>query len=190
MPCLNENTSSRMDAIENWWWGPDGRCRQVYNRPLMPSVDTHKTFWDYWIVVCRCDITHECHVYRYAQHNCIWDLSGLEGLLNLDTLNVSNNDLDAISHIDSCPMLHTLLLANNRLESLDSIAVLANCKAVSTLDLQGNKLEDPKVQRPGKLPAFNLTHFLTYAWLSKQGTKLWLYCRLYQQWCCNQEWIL
>lgn len=82
---------------------------------------------------------------RYAQNNCIWDLSGLEALPNLDTLNLSNNTLDQLSHLDRCPELHTLLLANNRLETLESIRILADCKGLTTLDLQGNKLEDPQV---------------------------------------------
>lgn len=86
-----------------------------------------------------------CALARYAQNNCIWDLSGLEELAHLDTVNLNNNTLEHLSHLDKCPELHTLLLANNRLESVESIRVLTDCKSLSTLDLQGNKIEDPQV---------------------------------------------
>jgi dynein assembly factor 1, axonemal len=86
---------------------------------------------------------------RFAQQNCIWEISGLETLVNLDTLNISNNHVEHLETLACCPALHTLLASHNRLETLESISHLALCQGLTTLDLQGNKLEDPEV---GSIP--------------------------------------
>eukprot|EP00284_Hemiselmis_tepida_P006653 CAMPEP_0174929522 /NCGR_PEP_ID=MMETSP1355-20121228/27424_1 /TAXON_ID=464990 /ORGANISM="Hemiselmis tepida, Strain CCMP443" /LENGTH=491 /DNA_ID=CAMNT_0016175735 /DNA_START=211 /DNA_END=1682 /DNA_ORIENTATION=+ len=79
----------------------------------------------------------------YAQQNCITELSGLEGNLLLDSLNVANNSIRTISHISHLTALHTLQAANNRLCGPEDIEHLRECPSIGVLDLQNNKLEDP-----------------------------------------------
>jgi hypothetical protein len=73
---------------------------------------------------------------RYVQQNCISEISGLEALQELDTLNVSHNRLRTLSGLSCCPNLRTLIATNNQLASVDAIAHLALCASLHTLDLQ------------------------------------------------------
>lgn len=79
------------------------------------------------------------------QQNCIDAISHLEGLENLDTLNLSGNPITKLEGLDCCPNLKTLICVSARLETLESIEHLAQCTSLQTLDLQNNKLNDPAI---------------------------------------------
>lgn len=84
-------------------------------------------------------------MHRYLQQNCIWKISHLDGVPELDTLNISHNHLKKLENLSVCPKLTTLIATDNQLEGLDSIQHLAECTSLHTLDLKNNKLEDPQV---------------------------------------------
>lgn len=89
--------------------------------------------------------THWVCCCRYLQQNCIQTINGLEELHNLDTLNVSYNQIRTLSGLSCCPVLRTLICTNNQLSNLDSLQHLADCKTLHTLDLQNNNISDPAV---------------------------------------------
>lgn len=70
------------------------------------------------------------------------EVSGLEEISNLDTLNISNNRISKLSNLACCPMLKTLICTNNKLDNVESIAHLAECTGLQTLDLQNNDISD------------------------------------------------
>jgi dynein assembly factor 1 len=80
---------------------------------------------------------------RYLQQNCLTEISGLEALQALDTLNVSDNHITHLAGLSCCPQLHTLLCVNNKLSNLESVAHLADCPSLHTLDLQVCLLAQP-----------------------------------------------
>jgi dynein assembly factor 1 len=80
-----------------------------------------------------------------VQQNCISHVSGLEALENLDTINLSYNQLRRLDGLACCPALRTLICTNNYLTSVESIAHLAGCTGLHTLDLQNNQLSDPAI---------------------------------------------
>ena len=82
---------------------------------------------------------------RYLQQNCIWAISHLEGVPELDTLNISHNMVKRLEGLSVCPKLTTLLATDNQLETVDSIAHLVECQSLTTVDLQNNRLTDPDV---------------------------------------------
>ena len=82
---------------------------------------------------------------RYVQQNILDNLSGVEILPDLDTLNISNNRLHNLENISSLTSLQTLVCTYNKLKSGESVAQLRHCSSLQTLDLQHNELEDPEV---------------------------------------------
>ncbi len=82
---------------------------------------------------------------RYVQQNCLFTIDGLEPLQNLDTLNISYNQIKQLSGLSCCPTLSTLICTNNQLSSVESLQHLAECKGLRTLDLQNNNISDPAV---------------------------------------------
>ncbi len=79
------------------------------------------------------------------QQNCIQHISGLEELANLDTLNISQNQIRKLEGLSCCPSLRTLICTNNQLAGVDSLRHLAECKGLHTLDLQNNNISDPAI---------------------------------------------
>ena len=82
---------------------------------------------------------------RYLQQNSIYAISHLEGVPELDTINLCNNQLRSISNLSCCSKLQTLLATHNQLESLESVTHLLDCPSIVTLDLSNNNLSDPAV---------------------------------------------
>lgn len=72
-------------------------------------------------------------------------ISHLEGLENLDTLNISSNIIRKLENLACCPLLSTLICTNNKLDNIESIKHLAECKNIHTLDLQNNNISDPAI---------------------------------------------
>jgi dynein assembly factor 1 len=103
----------------------------------MPSaMHTCTSMAAYLLPPCEC---------RYVQQNCIHTISGLEKLENLDTINLSQNQLRHLEGLSCCPNLRTLICTNNQLASVASVQHLTECKGLHTLDLQDNQISDPAV---------------------------------------------
>ena len=81
---------------------------------------------------------------RFAQQNRIKAVADLSCAPDLNTLNVSNNEISTLSGL-SKSKLETLLCSNNQLSSVDSIAHLIDVPTLQTLDLQNNQLDDPRI---------------------------------------------
>ncbi len=64
---------------------------------------------------------------------------------NLDTLNISNNQIAKLEGLSCCKSLRTLIATHNRLITLESVQHLADCTSLQTLDLQNNELADPAI---------------------------------------------
>lgn len=63
----------------------------------------------------------------------------------MDQLNLSHNAIKKISGLSVCPMLTSLIMTDNQLETIDSIQHLTECKNLTTVDLQNNRLTDPAI---------------------------------------------
>ena len=84
------------------------------------------------------------HACRFLQQNVLGSLGpGLAAALpQLDTLNISGNQLADLGGLEGCTQLRTLIAADNQLEMAAGLAALAACPALESVDLQNNKLED------------------------------------------------
>ena len=82
----------------------------------------------------------------FVQQNCIESLSGIEGNVNLSTLNVSNNQLREIDGAAIRPLerLETLMAAHNRFKTTDSVRGLLERPTITVLDLQHCAMEEPE----------------------------------------------
>jgi dynein assembly factor 1 len=76
---------------------------------------------------------------RFAQQNMIWEIDGLEGVEELDTLNLSNNNISCLQRLSHLTKLRTLLITNNRLASVEAVKHVAECQALAVLDLSNNR---------------------------------------------------
>ena len=81
--------------------------------------------------------------HRFVQSNCLATLDGLANAPNLVSLNVSGNSLAALTNVDACPALSTLVAERTQLAGLDGLDPLAACQGLHTLDLQHNNISDP-----------------------------------------------
>ena len=81
----------------------------------------------------------------FAQQNCLLDLEGLEGLDELDTLNVSNNAIKTIARLECLPKLSTLQITHNRLARCEDLLNLTLCPTLTVLDLSHNQIDDEEV---------------------------------------------
>ena len=79
------------------------------------------------------------------QQNLLHSLEGVEVLENLDTLNISSNQLGKLDTLSHCQNLRTLICTHNKLQTYKSVAELEQCPGLQTLDLQYNQLDDEKV---------------------------------------------
>lgn len=69
----------------------------------------------------------------------------MEELVNLDTINISNNVLTSISGLSNLKKLKTLIVSGNNITNSDGIAGLLECPSISCLDLQRNKIVDTSI---------------------------------------------
>ena len=81
----------------------------------------------------------------FAQQNCLLELTGLEGLENLDTLNVSNNAIKSLMGIQLLPRLTTLQITHNRLKMSEDLLALLDCPSLTVVDLSHNEIDDNDV---------------------------------------------
>lgn len=80
----------------------------------------------------------------YLQHNMINKIEGLESCRQLDTLVLSHNCLKKIENCHSVvlPLLNTLNVSHNYLQSSEDIQLLKQCLNLSVLDISHNQLDD------------------------------------------------
>ena len=71
-------------------------------------------------------------------------MPSLARLPALNTLNISNNEIDELCCLGEC-QLETLLCSSNKLGSIDSVAHLADAQTLQTVDLQNNAIDDPAI---------------------------------------------
>ena len=76
----------------------------------------------------------------YLHQNCITKIANLP-LANLHTLNLSQNYITKIENLEACPLLETLLLANNRISDIKSLEGVKVCTKLSCLDLSHNAMK-------------------------------------------------
>lgn len=81
----------------------------------------------------------------FAQQNCLLELTGLEGLENLDTLNVSNNAIKSLLGIQLLPRLTTLQITHNKLKTSDDLLALLECPSLTVVDLSHNEIDDEDI---------------------------------------------
>ena len=70
------------------------------------------------------------------------DITGLSTLVQLDSLDLSDNYITTVSGLDCLPALRTLNLSGNKLSSVASIAHLQQCTSIISLDLANNRIDD------------------------------------------------
>lgn len=81
----------------------------------------------------------------FAQQNCLLALDDLEGLDDLDTLNVSNNAIKSLTGIEVLPRLTTLQITHNKLRTSADLLALLACPSLTVVDLSHNMIDDDEV---------------------------------------------
>eukprot|EP01107_Rhizomastix_libera_P006686 TRINITY_DN20827_c0_g1_i1.p1 TRINITY_DN20827_c0_g1~~TRINITY_DN20827_c0_g1_i1.p1 ORF type:complete len:387 (-),score=159.48 TRINITY_DN20827_c0_g1_i1:49-1125(-) len=72
-------------------------------------------------------------------------MENLDSLVELDTLNLSDNMVTKIKGIGHLSKLVSLYLANNKIQSKDDILALVECPSIQILDISRNLLDDPSI---------------------------------------------
>lgn len=67
-------------------------------------------------------------------------IEGLEGLVNLDQLNLSKNKIEKVQNLKGLTKLNKLELTNNRITSEANIQELKECTELNDLTLNGNPM--------------------------------------------------
>eukprot|EP00744_Colponema_vietnamica_P009205 GILI01013112.1.p1 GENE.GILI01013112.1~~GILI01013112.1.p1 ORF type:complete len:517 (-),score=140.12 GILI01013112.1:199-1680(-) len=81
----------------------------------------------------------------FLQNNFLRSIGGLESLSNLRIINLSHNYLACIKNIAAfCPLLESLQISHNQIESLEDCRELQELKYLSSVDLSYNKLQRPE----------------------------------------------
>ncbi|EQC34689.1 hypothetical protein SDRG_08006 [Saprolegnia diclina VS20] len=83
--------------------------------------------------------------------NEIRTIEGLEGLGSLTTLDLGYNILRSIDNIHGLHLLHTLLLNNNLLYRFEDVSTLSHVPSLHTLDLRNNAICEAKRYRKNVL---------------------------------------
>lgn len=73
----------------------------------------------------------------YLGKNLITRMQGLDALVQLETLDLSDNRISAVEGLTHLRCLRTLVLANNQLATSEDIQQLGQCSILATLDLSG-----------------------------------------------------
>lgn len=68
-------------------------------------------------------------------------MDDLSRLPQLNTLNISYNEIHVLEGLSGCP-LETLICTHNYLQDSRSVENLALCTQLQTVDLQNNKIDD------------------------------------------------
>jgi len=77
--------------------------------------------------------------------NNIRAVTGLDSLTKLKDLSLYNNSIDSINGLDSCTALHCLSVGNNSISSLENLMYLRKFKNLRMLNLEGNPVcHDPE----------------------------------------------
>jgi hypothetical protein len=72
----------------------------------------------------------------------IYDLKGIEYCMNINSLNVSGNNVRKIDHLSRLTQMESLFLSENNIQNIDSLSELVNLKE---LDISFNEIEDISV---------------------------------------------
>jgi hypothetical protein len=72
-------------------------------------------------------------------------MEGLDTLINLNALNLSNNFVERIEGLDNCPNLATLNVKSNRIATVEDVKGILACQELGVLDISDNAIKDEKV---------------------------------------------
>jgi Leucine-rich repeat (LRR) protein len=75
----------------------------------------------------------------------ISEITGLEALTALESLDLSDNYIEKVSGLSGLPVLRTLTLSGNKMRSIADVQHLEGCPALTSLDLSNCRLEDTAV---------------------------------------------
>ena len=78
----------------------------------------------------------------YLARNMIETINGLDTLTQLDSLDLSENYITMLSGMDHLGCLRTLNLSGNKLATTESIQHLQRCPSLTSLDLANNKISE------------------------------------------------
>lgn len=74
-----------------------------------------------------------------AGSDSIYDISGIENLINLQRLNLGSNQISDISDLEGLTRLTSLHLSNNQINNIDTLKSLTK---LTSLNLSGNQIND------------------------------------------------
>jgi dynein assembly factor 1 len=79
--------------------------------------------------------------------NALARIEGLSGLINLNTLNLSQNAIERIDTgaLSGLPALATLVLSKNRFQTAADVEAILECPSITNVDLSSNDIEDADV---------------------------------------------
>eukprot|EP00669_Euglena_mutabilis_P005532 TRINITY_DN1702_c0_g1_i1.p1 TRINITY_DN1702_c0_g1~~TRINITY_DN1702_c0_g1_i1.p1 ORF type:complete len:293 (+),score=43.98 TRINITY_DN1702_c0_g1_i1:267-1145(+) len=72
-------------------------------------------------------------------------MDGLDRLVQLDNINLSDNFIGRIGGLAGCVSLRTLTLKGNKLRDVEDVVHLAECPSITVLDLSENQLQDGSI---------------------------------------------
>ncbi len=81
------------------------------------------------------------------QENLLREISGLETLVNLVNLNLSDNMIEKISGLSTLRNLSTFQIKRNKIgaDGISDVTGLLECPSISALDISDNRIENEDI---------------------------------------------
>lgn len=114
--------------------------------PLSMPALKRASFAKNQITTCEAFTGHDKLESLDLSENCLEALIGIGNMPRLQTLNVGSNALKSVSDVDGLPALHTLNLSKNKFEQLTG--AWDKMKNLQTLTLSGNDIKAAKALEP------------------------------------------